>query len=82
MSVETLSVGVLGHEIAQLAQQSAPVGPPPDEEPRRYTFLLSLWRERDGSPWRAALRTAERRGFAAGRVGAVPWIFEQWGQTP
>jgi hypothetical protein len=33
----------------------------------RQTYLLSLWRETQGAPWRAALRpagSAERIGFA------------------
>jgi hypothetical protein len=42
---------------------------PPDREdrPLSYTFLLTLWRERDDGPWRAALRMSDggaRLGFA------------------
>ena len=41
--------------------------PEPADQPRRYTFLLSLWRESEAGPWRAALRAADgetRLGFA------------------
>jgi hypothetical protein len=37
------------------------------EQQRSYTFVLTLWREREGGPWRAALRPADgaaRLGFA------------------
>jgi len=42
--------------------------PPNDRlvQPRTRTFLLTLWREREDGPWRAALRTADggvRLGF-------------------
>ena len=36
------------------------------EQPRTRTFLLTLWREWEDGPWRAALRTADggvRLGF-------------------
>jgi hypothetical protein len=44
--------------------------PPPDraEQLRSHTFVLTLWRERDDGPWRAALRPVDggaRLGFAA-----------------
>jgi hypothetical protein len=38
------------------------------EQLRSHTFVLTLWRERDDGPWRAALRPADggaRLGFAA-----------------
>ena len=38
-----------------------------DDLPRSHTFLLTLWRERQDGPWRAALRLADggvRVGFA------------------
>ena len=37
------------------------------ERPHRHVFLLALWQEYAGGPWRAALQpagSAERRGFA------------------
>jgi hypothetical protein len=37
-------------------------------QPRSHTFVLTLWRERDGEPWRAALRPPDggaRLGFAS-----------------
>ena len=37
------------------------------DQPRSRTFLLTLWREREDGPWRAALRAADggvRLGFA------------------
>ncbi|MFO7166572.1 MAG: hypothetical protein DIU80_000945 [Chloroflexota bacterium] len=37
------------------------------DQPQRYTFLLSLWRESATAPWRATLRAADdeaRKGFA------------------
>jgi hypothetical protein len=37
-------------------------------QPQRYTFVLSLWRERTSAPWRMALRAADREmrlGFAS-----------------
>jgi len=42
---------------------------PPElpEQPQRYTFVLSLWRESTSAPWRVALRAADgetRLGFA------------------
>jgi hypothetical protein len=36
------------------------------DQPRTRTFLLTLWREREDGPWRAALRAADggvRLGF-------------------
>jgi hypothetical protein len=43
--------------------------PPSDRAdlPRSHTFVLTLWRERQDGPWRAALRLADggvRVGFA------------------
>ena len=42
--------------------------PPPDHHASsRRVYVLTLWQETDGSPWRAALRAAgqpERIGFA------------------
>jgi hypothetical protein len=43
--------------------------PSPDRagQPRSHTFVLTLWREREDGPWRAALRVADggaRLGFA------------------
>jgi hypothetical protein len=41
--------------------------PEPADQPQRYTFLLSLWRESTSAPWRVALRAADgetRLGFA------------------
>jgi hypothetical protein len=37
------------------------------DQPRSHTFLLTLWREQEDGPWRAALRLADggvRLGFA------------------
>jgi hypothetical protein len=37
------------------------------DQPHSHTFLLTLWREREDGPWRAALRLADggvRLGFA------------------
>ena len=38
----------------------------PEDQLRSYIFVLTLWRDRDDAPWRAALRPADggaRLGF-------------------
>jgi hypothetical protein len=63
----TINHAVIVHRELRIRRET-PMSPfDREEQLRSHTFVLTLWRERDGGPWRAALRPADggaRLGFA------------------